>query len=369
MPERKINNDFFQKRAVCLVERLDDVVLDSNVKQFCENVATKVNLTKRAGDGKCSSGKLNIPQERLDLLLNDLAALLNDDGFDVNESLGHKRKETATRQGKPNETPKRGAAKRKPKPKVRRCIEAPISQKRIEWSPFKESSETQWFQPKEGYTSLKDAYPALFEENSDEVKLCFPQPKRGRPKNSDPLMIPPFMIYTFAANSAVFQVPKRTSKNFVLDDTRKMDEKFAILPNSQSTQLDQVTRASEKPEVRKRSRQTIRSEISSNDSTQFIQNFIERVKSHDPNASFGLLTFKQLPLKNVRVIYGSEESRQYKPILPKNEQFTKVQLADFQIANIDTNRLSSTQQNELSFQRVTFSSVFGGYVGSNSLFT
>ena len=38
-----------------------------------------------------------------------------------------------------------------------------------------------------------------------------------------------------------------------------------------------------------------------------------------------------------------------------------------QIADIDTNRLSSTQQNELSFQRVTFMSVFGGNVGSNSM--
>ena len=185
-------------------------------------------------------------------------------------------------------------------------------------------------------------------------------------------MIPPFLNYRFPANSAVFQVPKKTSKSFVLDKTRKKGEKFAILPNSQvehaqSTQLDQVTGASEKPDVRKRSRQAQRSEISSNDSTQFIHNFIERVQSHDPNTSFGLLTFKQVPVKNVRVIYGSEESRQYKPILPKNKKFTKVLLTDVQVADIDTNILSSTRQNELPFKRVTLMSVFGGNVGSSSM--
>ena len=47
-------------------------------------------------------------------------------------------------------------------------------------------------------------YPALFEENSDEVKLCFPQPKRGRPRNSDPLMIPPFMNYTFVQIADIY---------------------------------------------------------------------------------------------------------------------------------------------------------------------
>ena len=49
-------------------------------------------------------------------------------------------------------------------------------------------------------------------------------------------------------------------------------------------------------------------------------------------------------------------------MIPPFMNYTFVQIAD-----INTNRLSSTQQNELSFQRVTFMSVFGGNVGSNSM--
>ncbi|XP_063717675.1 uncharacterized protein LOC134844789 [Symsagittifera roscoffensis] len=171
-----MNENFFLKRTACLVEKLDcENGLDSNVKQFCESVAQKVNQKNKWSLSSAeNSESIKIPQDDLDALLADLAELLNDDTFDVHESLGCQKKDISKPNLPSKDIGRSGAAKRKPR-RHQAWMERDDEERqnflseKHQWSPLKVTTDpSEWFQPKEGYTSLKNAYPNLFEGEEDK---------------------------------------------------------------------------------------------------------------------------------------------------------------------------------------------------------